>query len=740
MKIIFFIRLLWRHAALLVITPVFMVVAFYFLTENQKREYLSTSKVYTGFTTGSSLSAIEDVRVDFYGTKASFDNLIGIISSRNTAEEVGLLLFTRHMLMDGPDNEELSAESYNALMEIVPNEVRQLVVKDNFTKTYHNFKEYKERDFNNFIYGLINYEHPHYSSKSIRNSIKVKRVESSDLIEIVYRADDPGICFQGLKILNNLFIETYSDLKINQTGVVSDYFENQLVIATQKLEDAENELLEFNKRSNIINYQEQTKHIASERESFSLEYSRIRMEFASANSVISVIESKMTPRIKTRLNSSDILDLRSMLSDITIQLSIKNAALQAAGDSTEILSEEIAVLNKELSEIQAKLRDKVNEQYELEYSTESIPMDQLIDDWLQNVMLMESARAKMIVGEQRLKEIDDLYSVYAPMGAKMKSLERKITVSENEYLSLLNSLGSAKLKQQNVELNSNLRVIDEPIFPLGPQPSKRKYLMILVMFAGFLIPASIIIAIELLDRTIKRVSRAREMTGLNDIVPLPNIFASHQKESISFVFDKGLDFVVSRLLLRRVEKGADDFPVKSVFYSHHEGEGKSHLLKALSDRLTDLEYSILVISYDKFVSDRYSYLNYEKESNMSKIGSIEDMCPPDMSIRKFDFVLIEVPSIISHIKPLAFFRESDILMMVLRANRSWDSADEEALRQVRELNRRTPLVVLNGVDVDEMEYVLGDFPKRRSRLRSSLKNFLRLRFYSKRGFESHKKV
>ncbi|MDD3299677.1 MAG: hypothetical protein PHV91_02430 [Bacteroidales bacterium] len=740
MKVIFFIRLLWRHALLLIVTPLLFAVTVFFLTQNQNREYVSSTKVYTGFTTGSSLSALEDVRVDFYGTKASFDNLMEIITSRNTADEVGLILFTRHMLLDGPVKEEISAESYSRLMQIVPEDVKRLVVKDDFNNTYHNFKEYKERNFSNFIYGLINFEHPHYASKKIWKSIKVQRLQSSDLIEIVYTSDDPGISFQGLKVLNDLFLQTYSQLKINQTGAVADYFELQLDKATDKLKEAEEELLVFNKKSNIINYQEQTKHIASERESFSLEYSRLRMEYASASSVLKVLESKMAPSTRSRLNSEEILKLRSELSDATIRHSMKNARLQSTeGDPGQLLKE-ISAINKELNDIQDKLSAKVNEQYNMDYSTESIPVNKLLQDWLATVVQIASSKAKLSVGEVRLREIDSLYSIYAPMGATMKSLERKITVSENEYLSLLNSLGSAKLRQQNVELNSNLRIIDQPIFPLGPQPGKRKYILMLSVMIGFLFPASSIIALELLDRTIKRVKRAREMTKLDVVAPLPNFSAGSREEGLKYTHTKGIDLVVNKILLEHFNRNTMNGAFKVLFYSHYKGEGKSSVIRDLGERLYTLGYKVSILSHESISLDGPIVINYSDKENITR-KRVDDFYSNYNIKSDFDFILIEIPSVIDNLKPLGLIKEADILFMVLRANRSWDCADQEALDSINNSGlNHLPAIILNGVEVDEMESFLGDYPKVRSGMRKFLKNILRLRFYSKHSFMPGKKL
>ena len=47
----------------------------------------------------------------------------------------------------------------------------------------------------------------------------------------------------------------------------------------------------------------------------------------------------------------------------------------------------------------------------------------------------------------------------APLGATLKRIEREINVAEKEYLSLLHSLNLSKLRQQNIELSSNIKAV-----------------------------------------------------------------------------------------------------------------------------------------------------------------------------------------------------------------------------------------------------------------------------------------
>jgi uncharacterized protein involved in exopolysaccharide biosynthesis len=65
-----------------------------------------------------------------------------------------------------------------------------------------------------------------------------------------------------------------------------------------------------------------------------------------------------------------------------------------------------------------------------------------------------------------------------PAGATIKKIEREITVSEQGYLEILHGLNLAKLKLQDSEMSSNIKTIDEPFFPLSPNPTKRTILII----------------------------------------------------------------------------------------------------------------------------------------------------------------------------------------------------------------------------------------------------------------------
>ena len=149
----------------------------------------------------------------------------------------------------------------------------------------------------------------------ILGKIGVRRISNSDLVEIDYSSEDPGICQNTLVILSEVFVASYAEMKVNQSDAVVKYFNQQLVISSKRLSDAEDELLEFNRSNNIINYYEQTKHIASQKEHFEMEYQTVQMNYEATKSVIQVLESKMSSRQKLRVASEDVLELRNRISE-----------------------------------------------------------------------------------------------------------------------------------------------------------------------------------------------------------------------------------------------------------------------------------------------------------------------------------------------------------------------------------------------------------------------------------------
>ncbi len=63
-----------------------------------------------------------------------------------------------------------------------------------------------------------------FSIPLLSQNIKVARLGNSDMIEIAYSSNDPGIAYNTLDILNEEFVKQYHELRYGETDNVIKFF------------------------------------------------------------------------------------------------------------------------------------------------------------------------------------------------------------------------------------------------------------------------------------------------------------------------------------------------------------------------------------------------------------------------------------------------------------------------------------------------------------------------------------
>lgn len=66
------------------------------------------------------------------------------------------------------------------------------------------------------------------------------------MIEIAYSANDPGIAYNTLEILNEEFVKQYHELRYGETDNVIKFFQEELARLGKMLTAAEDSLIEYN--------------------------------------------------------------------------------------------------------------------------------------------------------------------------------------------------------------------------------------------------------------------------------------------------------------------------------------------------------------------------------------------------------------------------------------------------------------------------------------------------------------
>lgn len=705
MSFLHFIKLLTKNILWLLLIPTILAVSIYYFTRHEKKVYSSESTIYTGIASGYDLNGT--TKADFYTTSNAFDNLLSLIESRETKLDVLINLLSEHIFLKKHDPTILTWQAYDELQKIIPPDIKSQIVKPNFLDTRATVANLVKKSNDNVLYKLIYSLNPYYSLEALKN-IKSSRISNSDLIKISYETNDPYICKRTLELLEESFMRKNKILREGQTGSVVSYYENETKKAFSKLDSNEKTFLNFNKSNDIINYEEQTKAVATERSELYALNNNLEMDNSSSKSSLDKVNESIKGRNNLFSNGSDIVKEREKLSNIYNKIALSELMNPDGGSKKQVDSLKIIAQKTEGS-----LKTSLDKLYTDSNTPNGIPTKSVLDEWLKTTLAYEQSKAKLGVMGKRKKEFDQEYKRFAPLGATLKKIERQISVSEQEYMELLHGLNMAKLTQQNTELTSKLNVVDLPYLPLKPNASKRMILVIVGFLAGFILILAFILANALISKTLLEPSRARKMID----APLLGIYPLLSGENSDFVKRANLRLI--QQILASVD--IHNKPVTIGFLSIQSGEGKTTIINLIEEELLNLHYSVekqLLISNSSDHLTNYLPITIKepmrKTYGISMPDSFKDyLVERENKHRNIkDFILIEFPALEDIIIKPGLFPQLSSSILLCRANRAWSKVDKSILSSFIKTTGNKPQLILNGVETDFAAEYIGNVPKK----------------------------
>jgi uncharacterized protein involved in exopolysaccharide biosynthesis len=687
MSLVHLIKLLLRNWKSLFFVPVLMAGSIYYLTRNEKKEFSTETVIFTGIASGYSLNGAKVA--DFFATSNAFDNLLTLINSRETKVQLGITLLAQHLLLNKHDPAELSWGAYDELHKLISDSLRNKLVKVDLPMTVASINEYYGRDEQNVIFQIINSDQEFYSVKAL-NSIEVQRINLSDLIKLSYKCSDAAICQHTLDMMTKIFVNKHRELKESQTTSVIAYFEEQVKLAYQKLDRAELNFLDFNTSNDIINFYEQTKAVAIEREDLYTQNHLLEMDERAQESSLEKINDNIKGRIYQTLYGDEVMKQREKLSAVYNKI----AFAELLGKDAQVNQKKtIDSLKLVAIAVESEIKETLDRLYVKTNTPNGIPTKNILDEWVKTTIAYEQSKARLTVMDKRKKEFQEEYRKFAPLGAMLKKIERQISVTEQEYLELLHGLNLARLMQQNNQLTSKLNIVDPPFLPTKANASKRKILAVVGFIAGFMIVMSIILIHFLINQTLQQPARAVKITGVKLLGVYPLL---HERQE--FV-DKANLRLTQQLL---VKLDLTTKPALVGVYSMQADEGKTTLIDMWKKHFTELGYLVQVHDWN--------------------------LHNPWTGIPLADIVLVEIPAM----EKLLFTPETipsfQFTILVCRANRVWTTLDKEFLVMFNKVTKLTPALLLNGVEADFAEEYIGEVPKKRNFIRATVKRVLKFQF------------
>jgi len=693
----FIVRFLYRIRWYLAIIPMIALIIAWLMTGNLSKDYTVKTTIYTGIISGYNIET--GTSVSAANSTVNMANLMHIISTERTLKEVSLRLFARVMTYgdENQNNNYILAEHFKELNASVPQEVKALIDKRSEEKTVKNLLAYERPSAGNFVYGLLNYGHPYFSIRALSEKIKVARMENSDLIEIGYSANDPGIAYNTLEILNEEFIDQYQRIRFGETDNVIKFFEGEVARLYKLLTNAEDSLISYNVAKRIINYGEQTKMVAVMDADHKGMQQEILMNNMTSKALADFYENKLGSQANIIRGNNEFITELNKISRLKSRIS--NLELMNEGGDTEV-NEALDVARKELADTEQHIREITTGIVAETSSVNNVDVNSLISQWLEQVVLYEKTQAEMEAMNIQRRNLDKDFLYFSPIGATINRKERHIGFIEGNYMEMLKALNSARLRRRNLQMTTaTLQVLNPPLFPLSAMPTNRLMILLATYVLTFFFIAGYFFLIELLDHTLRDRRRAESITG-------NRVLGAFPKEST--LRYRRFNKVINEMAVRHLSKSVLPY-LKSGqqnvvnLLSTEERDGKSLLANELEEYWNSIGLAVRRITYDEdFLSEDSKYALAE---------NISDLCA---DVAPDEILLVEYPCLKDFSVSPALLNMGTINLLVARANRTWKDTDQKAYNELKESlsveKRRNLFFYLTQADRNAVEEFTGQLP------------------------------
>ena len=694
----YIVRFLYKIRWYLIILPLIALVVAWFMTRNMERIYNTNTTIYTGMITAYNIEGGSGTAGGH--SETNMKNLMLLITTDVTIHEVSLRLFARCMMYGNvnKDNNYISAEHFRQLNNSVPTDVKALINHNSENATYANLKAYEKPTQDNYLFGITNY-HPYFGINNITSRLKVLQLDRSDIIDIGYSANDAGIAYNTLDILNEVFARQYAQLRYGETNNVIKFFEREVARLYRILTNAEDDLIRYNVEKRIINYGEQTRVIANMDGDQQKSDNSLLKNQATTRALMDYLERQLGDRAKIIKANKEFTDQVTDISRIQSRISnLRLMSSEGAGSGVESQLE-LAKAEQMLQNATENVRGLIKDIEAGTYSTETgVKANDMIARWLEQVLLLERTKAEIGAQDIMRQNIDRQMIYYAPIGATLGRKDRHISFIEGNYMEMLKALNAARLRQKNLQMTTaTLRVLNPPLFPMNAQPTNRMMILLGAFLLTFLLTAMYFFIIELLDRTLRDRMRSERITKIPVMGCFPKESTLRYRRFNKTIADMALR-QLSKALLPHFKEGQQN--VLNLL-STDAANGKSYLAQELENYWISIGLQVRRLTYDE------DFLAEDSRFIMAK--DIKDICP---DILPNEIAIIEYPNLDDNSIPSGLLNMGTINLLVTRANRTWKDVDQKALKELQSqlADHETLYMYLTEAQRYAVEEFVGQLP------------------------------
>jgi len=517
-----YFSLLRKHKYPLIAMPLLVMGITYFLVRKLPDIYSSQSRLSAGLTAGSQTMQLAQQLLNggdnIADSKISqtFSNVTQTMQLKIVYDQVSYQLILHDLTAN-----EAPFRKPSKLMGYLNPDSKQHAIQV-YTDLYNNRKpllltDPDQKGLNDLIVSMK------YNYESLRDKVKVFRVENSDFIDVAYESENPALSAFVVNTLCKEFINYYSALNQQNKLKSVDYLYDMM----EKKKDSLNVKMEYLKnyktQHQVFNITSQTTGLYGQIATYE---GRLQEEERAVEANTEAINS-----INSKFNAEEKEYMEGTLSSV-------NQDIVSLQDKLNVLNDQYVKSNfdpaikDQIETMKAALTQKINQSTDKYIVNPLMSKESLISEKLK--LENDRALAKGSISSIRyaIEVLKDKLESLAPNESVIQALQADIDETQKEYIDIL-----GRYNQSAMQLSSTVPIkVIEPALPGDKQPSKKIVSVVLsgvvsfivyllILFILFYLDDSIKVADDLVNKTDSRVLGALPMikTSFMDMQRLWNV-------------------------------------------------------------------------------------------------------------------------------------------------------------------------------------------------------------------------
>ncbi len=696
-------RLLKQHLLWFILIPGIAAGIVFYLTRGESKAYKSQAMLYTGLASGYSLqSMLPNNQGD--RSAIAFDNLLTTLNSTETQRQIGVDLLTEHLLLANPDPMVLGQEGFDKLQKDLPADLRMNLVSGHTPEQIQALVDsLSQRRDNNPVKALFLQPASYYSTALLSKKLKSNRKSTNDMLELEYETNDPAVAQKTLEYAIAVLNKRYKSLKTTETSSVIGYYDDKSEQTKQRLAEAERKRQAFAVQNKVLNFDDDAKNIADTRETTIAEYNQEMMRNQAAKASMESLKQRMGQR-GTQINTGDVLKAKQ--DELT---AAQNQLVNARAYGRDAAS--IAQLQAKADRIADELKTVATKFYAASGASETVPQQTLVTEWLTKVTEYEESSARLKLYAARLNANEAKTAQFSPLGAKLRQLDRELTVAEKEDLASTENLNQARTQQGDLTVNAGLTTLDKPNFPLAPQPSKRWLLIAASIGAGLFLTLFLVAIRFWLDQRVSSPEKAELVIGKPVAAMFPTVRKSAMGTKVGRAAMNMFEQLCNAINIEIVQQTGKPHPPVITIFSVRPKQGKTWTSNGLARLYADAGQQVAYFyprNADAAVSVEQggiTFLPYTVRPDFMNVLRFENLLSDGESFvpSHYDKIILELPALVSSAIPVYLVDNSYVSVLVVDANSSWARTEKQLLGMYIRIATHPILTVLNRVEDGYLE-------------------------------------